>query len=161
MDELLAKLLVMMAALALWRVTVCLILTVAVAFLCVRYIAWFGGLQAIVVGLSGYFLGLAWDGRSRDAARHVVPDPQAALPGTSTLVATLSLMVGGAVWGAVSSTSPGAAAVGFIMLLAGIVIWHWWRKLQPGRMPAHHTGLLGGSLVVGYVVPVVYINFFR
>ncbi len=147
MDELLAKLLVMMAALALWRVTVCLILTVAVAFLCVRYIAWFGG--------------LAWDGRSRDAARHVVPDPQAALPGTSTLVATLSLMVGGAVWGAVSSTSPGAAAVGFIMLLAGIVIWHWWRKLQPGRMPAHHTGLLGGSLVVGYVVPVVYINFFR
>ena len=101
-----------------WRVTLCLLASALAAFALVHLFPWLSGLQGVVLALTGFILGCAWQARNEP---HQSQSPTT----TSSFVVGLSAFFVGAIWGGASSTNWQSAFAGIIVLALALAAGYY------------------------------------
>lgn len=101
-----------------WRLTTAVICSTALAIAAFRLVPWLGGLQAIVLVVAGFMVGLVWEERAGAPSS----PKQGPVRPTPRYVAAIAFAFGGAMWGALSSTSMGSAILGGLMLAGCLLL---------------------------------------
>jgi len=111
--------LALLAILVHWRVALSLFATVAIALALNYSVLWFSGIQCIVIGLSGLWLGLAWNEATSIRSRATA----ATSPTTTPVTGGLAALLAGAAWGAISAQSLASIVAGAGVL--ALIAWPW------------------------------------
>jgi hypothetical protein len=151
MDDLLHVILVVFR----WRVFVAISAALGVAMLGVRYVPWLSGLQGIMLVVLGLIAGFVWESRAEGKP---VVNPQWSRD-TKPKVALLAFFIGGGFWGAISSTSFGAAVFGVVLAVVGLAAWSWTGVVLRGSLRARLASLYSLSLLAGYAIACFYFQY--
>lgn len=147
-------LLLTLAAILRWRVTVAVVGAIVLAVTMFRLIPWLGGLQAIAIVLAGLIAGLVWEDR---AGASLKAKPTSARS-TSRSVAVLAFGLGGGVWGALSSTSSASAILGGLLLAVCLLLTNRLAVAkQQAATPGYAAACFAGA-IAAYTVAVLLIG---
>lgn len=143
-----------LAAMLRWRVVVAVAGTTLLAIGAVRWIPWVGGLQALALALAGFVVGLAWEDGAETSPGAKTPSDRT----TSKSVAVLAFGFGGGVWGALSSTSWGAAILGGLLLVGCLLLGSRLAAVKQQASAPGYAAACFASALATYVVTVCWVG---